>query len=166
MTEHAHQPLAPASRPAPEDRAGDDLQRDALRGGTDGGGLPQRPALDLRARGLGHHLGVVAHALAVERRQHELALAHVGGVVEEQHRLVPEQRQQDPVGLAGVQQPRIAGEHLLDRVGVGEEDPGALVGDLHGEHVAVAAVKLLHHRGRPHEPTQGLNGARPRWAGR
>ena len=36
-----------------------------------------------------------AHALAVEGRQQQLALAHVGGVVEQQHRVVAEQRQQE-----------------------------------------------------------------------
>ena len=59
-----------------------------------------------RPRDLAHELAVALHALAVERRQQQLALRHVALVVEQQHRVVAEHRQQDHVGLAGVEQPR------------------------------------------------------------
>ena len=43
---------------------------------------------------------------------------------------------------------RVAGEDLLDRVGVGEHHPRALVRDPQREHVAVAALAVLEHRAR------------------
>ena len=160
VTEDRHQPRPPALVLHPEDRAHDHLERDALGGVAHRIGLAQGPALDLVARRLGHGLLVAAHALAMEGRKHQLALAHVRGVVEQQHGVVAQQRKKDPVCLAGVQEARVAGEDLLDRVGMGQEHPCALVGDLHGEHVAVTAVELLHHRPGPDEPAGGLNGAR------
>ena len=74
-------------------------------------------------RDLGHQLAVALHPLAVERRQQQLALGHVRLLVEQQHRVRAEHRPEDPVGLAGVQEPRVAGEDLLDVLGVGEQDP-------------------------------------------
>ena len=118
------------------------------------------PALDLARRDLGHRLLVAAHARAVERRQHQLALRHVGVLVEQQHRVAAEHRQQHHVRLAGMQQPRVAREDLLDRVRIGNEDPRALVGDLQREHVAVAARAVLQHRRRPGDPASGLKRAR------
>ena len=122
--------------------------------------LAGRPALDLARRHLGHRLLVAAHALAVERRQHELALRHVGVVVEEQHRVAAEHRQQHDVRLAGVQEPRVPGEHLLHGVRVAQEHPDALVRDPQGEHVAVAPRGVLHERRGPRDPASGLERAR------
>ena len=79
--------------------------------------LARRPALDLARRHVGHRLLVAPHPLAVEGRQHQLALRHVGVVVEQQHGVAAEHRQQHHVRLAGMKQPRVAGEHLLHRVG-------------------------------------------------
>ena len=70
--------------------------------------LAARPALDLALGHLAHELAVALHPLAVERRQHQLALAHVRALVEQQHRVVADQRQQDHVALAGVEDLRVA----------------------------------------------------------
>ena len=160
VRERRAQALAPGVVLHAEDRPDDHLERDALHRGAHRVGLPGRPALDLRGRDLGHRLLVAAHALAVEGRQHQLALRHVGALVQQQHRVVPEHRQQHDVRLAGVQHARVAGEDLLDRVGVGEEHPRALVRDPQREHVAVAAPAVLEHRPRPEDPARRLERAR------
>ena len=77
---------------------------------------------------LAHRLAVGAHPLAVERRQHQPALAHVLGAVEQQHRAGAEDRRQDDVALAGVEQVGVAGEDRLDRLGIGGDDDRPLVG--------------------------------------
>ena len=89
-----------------EDGSDDHLERDPLHRGADGVGLPRRPALDLLGCHLGHRLLVAAHALTVEGGQHQLALGHVRGLVEHQHRVVTQQRQHHDVGLTGVEHPR------------------------------------------------------------
>ena len=54
--------------------------------------LPTRPARHVALGDLAHRLAVGAHALAVEGRQHQAALAQVLGAVEQQHRARAEQR--------------------------------------------------------------------------
>ena len=61
---------------------------------------------------------VRAHPLAVEGRQHQLALAQVLGAVEQQHRALAHDRAERRVGLAGAQLLRRAAEHLLDELRV------------------------------------------------
>ena len=66
-------------------------------------------------RDLLHQVAVALHPLAVERGQHQLALAHVLGAVEQQHRVAPHQRlERSGVRLARVQHVRVAPEDLLD----------------------------------------------------
>ena len=120
-------------------------------------GRPARPAGHLALGDLGHRLPVAAHPLAVERGEHELALRHVRLLVQEEHGVAAEEREQHHVGLAGVQKARVAGEHLLHRVGVGQEHPGALVHDPQGEHVPVAPPAALHHGRGPHDPLDALD---------
>jgi hypothetical protein len=147
----------------PEDRPHDHLERDRLHRRPRRERLAGGPALELARRNLGHRLLVPAHALAVERRQHQLALRHVGVLVEQQQRVTAEHRQQHHVRLAGMEQPRVPREDLLDRVRIGHEHPRALVGDLQREHVAVAARAVGQHRGRPGDPASRLK--RPRGLG-
>jgi hypothetical protein len=143
-----------------EDRAHDHLERDPLHRRPHCVRLAERPALDLGSRHVRHRPLVAAHAPAVERGQHQLALRHVGGLVEQQHRVVAEHREQHHVCLAGVEQARVAGEDLPDRVGMGEEDPDPLVGDAQCEHVAVAAPAVLEHRAGAEDPAERLQRAR------
>ena len=65
---------------------------------------PPRPGGDLRLGGRRHQLAVGLHPLAVERRQQQLALGHVRAVVEQQDGVRADDRPQDPVRLARVQQ--------------------------------------------------------------
>ena len=61
-------------------------------------------------------VAVALHPLAVEGGQHQLALAHVLGAVEQEHRVAPHQRlERGGVRLAGMEGVRVAGEHLLDQ---------------------------------------------------
>ena len=84
-------------------------------------GRAERPALDLALRDVGDQLTVAAHPLAVERRQQQLALAHVVVLVERQQRELPERRlEHAPVGLARVDRARVAREDLLDGLRLGE----------------------------------------------
>ena len=107
-------------------------------------------------------VAVALHPRPVERREHQLALRHVLGAVEQQQRVLAEDREQDPVRLAGVEQVGIAGEHRLDVVGVRDHHPRALVGDAQPERVAVALAALRHHPLGAAKPDRGLE--RPRHA--
>ena len=70
--------------------------------GRSANGSPAGQRLDLLRGHLGHQLLVALHALAVERRQHQPALCHVLGVVEQQHGVRAEHGPQHDVRLAGV----------------------------------------------------------------
>ena len=118
--------------------------------------LALRPAGDLLARGLGHRLDVALHALAVERRQQQLALAHVLRVVEQQHGVLAERRAQDHVRFAGVEDGGIAREHLLDHVRVGEHHDRPDLAEADREHVAVLAVAAIEERPWAEAPRQRL----------
>ena len=77
--------------------------------GRRGNGSSDRPASDLVLGDLAHQVAVALHPLAVEGGQHQLALAHVLGAVEQQHGVLSHQRlERRRVGLAGVQHVGIA----------------------------------------------------------
>jgi len=69
----------------------------------------------------------------------------MGLLVEDEDRVAAEDRGEELVALAGVEDAGIAGEDLLDRLRVGQHHPGSFVGDLQGEHVAVALVAGVEH---------------------
>src|SRR5215203_5845414 len=48
---------------------------------------------------------------------------------------------------------------------MGEEDPGALVRNAEGEHVAIAALAVLEHRTGTEHPARRLEQPRRFWAG-
>ena len=66
---------------------------------------------------------------SLERRQQQLALAQVLAPVEDQDRVVAEHGRQRRVRLAGVKVGLIAGEHLADRVRIGDVDADAEDGE-------------------------------------
>ena len=72
-----------------EDGADDHLHRDRLGDGARADRLARPPAVDLAVGDLLDQLGVVRDRLAVERRQHQLAHAHVRLAVEQQDRRRP-----------------------------------------------------------------------------
>jgi len=163
--ERVGEPLDASRVADAKDRADDHLERDRLHRRPRGERPPGGPPLDLPGGDFRHRLLVAAHALAMERRQHQLALRHVRVVVEQQHGVAAQHRQQHDVRLARVEEPRVAGEDLLHRVRVAEEHPRSLVGDLEREHVAVAPLRIVHERGGTGDPARRLEGAgsaRPR----
>jgi hypothetical protein len=74
----------------------------------------------------------------LEGRQQQLALAQVLATVEDQDRFVTEDESEGRVGLARVEVGLVPGQHLADRVGVGDIDASAEDGELDGVGVAVA----------------------------
>ena len=148
--------LEPLALLEAEHGAEDDLERDRLHPGSQPVRLAARPALDLLAGDLGHQLAVALHPLAVERGQQQLALFHVRALVEQQQRVLAEHRQQDPVGLAGVEHARVAGEHLLDVLGIGQHHPRPLVDDPERERLPEARRALTLQPLRMARPDRGL----------
>ena len=154
------QRLHPGAVVDAEDGLDDDLQRDRLHPRPQLVGDAGGPAVDLARGDLGHLLAVGLHPLAVEGRQQQLALAHVRLLVEDEDAVVAEDRAQDLVALAGVEDLRVAGEDLFHQLRVGEHDPVALVGDLDREHRAEPRPALLEEPLRLARPDRGLQ--RPR----
>ena len=96
----------PAARAAPasvdaEHRAQDHLERDRLHARVQRERLARRPAVDLARDDLAHRRLVRAHALAMERRQHQLAAREVLAALEQQQRARAHDRlQRDACGRA------------------------------------------------------------------
>ncbi len=135
-----------------EDRAQDDVERDLLHRGVEREALAFGP----RREGLfgdgAHDLGIGLHARAVERRQEHAAVAEVLGPVEEDQRAIADQELEAAVGFAGVEDVGIAGEDLLDQLGIGEDDHDAQRRVLDRVHVAIPLhVRKAQRRGRGEE---------------
>ena len=105
-----------------EDRAQDHLERDRLHRRVEGELLALAPAGDRVAGHLFDHVLVGAHALAVERRQHQLAAAQVLVALLEEQRPVAKERPQDDVPAGRDRVLAVARIEGLDRLGVRDED--------------------------------------------
>ncbi len=81
-------------------------------------------------------------------------------LVEQKYRVLAQHRKQDPVALAGVEYPRVAGKHLLDVLGIGQHHPIALVQDPERERLAEAGRALGEQPLRVTEPDRGLHRTR------
>ncbi len=119
-----------------------------------------RPALDLVRRHLPHQRLVALHSLAVKPGEKQLALLHVRRLVEQQYRVLAQHWEQDPVALAGVEYPWVAGKHLLDVFGIGQHHPIALVQDPERERFAEARRALGEQPLGVTEPDRGLHRTR------
>ena len=130
--------------------------------------MPERPRADLALGGLAHQVDRLRDALAVEGGELELALAQVLVLVEQQHRVRADERAEDRVALAGVEDLRRAGEDGLDVGRVGEDDEVPGVGDLVAQREDVAVTPAhRRHPPRSREPLQrGLHRLRQRRTGR
>ena len=158
--------LAQALVARAEDGAHDDLERQLLRAQAGGERRADRPARDLLLRDRADHVAVGLHALAVERGQQRLAVLQVLLAVEQQHAARAEQRLEDVVALARVQHVRVAGEDLLDVVGVTEHHPRRALLDVDGEDVAVAVAHAARVRAGAREPADRLREMGARRTGR
>ena len=114
----------------------------------------------------GHRLAPALELLAVEGRQHELALLQVLLAVEHEDRARAGERLQE--GRAG------AGAQLIGRRGVDALDLRRVGGEDHRrvrprqpqrERLAVAGLGAAHQRGRPGDPLVGLERGRRRGTG-
>ena len=135
--------------------------------GSSSKGSLGRPRVDHAVGGLLDRRLVGAHALPVEGRQHQLALAQVLLAVGQQHRVLAQHRAEHRVGLAGAQLVGRAAEQQLDQVGL-EHDHEARVeqrGEGHGV-VAVAAPAGVDPADRVDQEGGGLHHARQPGAGR
>ena len=106
-----------------EDGAQDDVERDALRLVMDRERPPDGPGSMARSVMRPHDVAVDLHALAVEGRHHQPALAAGGWRAVERAAAirVPTQRREDDVRLAGAQQSSwVAREDRLDRGRIAE----------------------------------------------
>ena len=106
----------------PEDRPQDHLERDRLHARVERELGAQRPGRDGALGRLADHLLVGAHALAVKRRQHQLAAAQVLVALLKSSEDRAEQRLEDDVAPRGDRVDPVGGEQPLQRLGVGEED--------------------------------------------
>ena len=82
--------------------------------------LTPRPAGHLALGHLGHEPGEALHLLAVEGGQHQLALAQVRPLVEQDHRVLANHRLEDPCALARMQHLGGRREQLPRHVRVGD----------------------------------------------
>ena len=132
----------------------------------EGEGGAERPARKLALARLGDHRLVGPHTLAVERRQHQLASAHVLVAGEEEDRAPAEKRLEGEIAAGGDRVDPIRAEQPLQGVRVGEDDDLAGGHEVGAEGVAVAAPAVLGELDRAHEHADGLDGRRARRAGR
>ena len=104
--DHPPQPVAELVLGGPgliaEDRAQDHAQRQRLHRRQQRERLAHRPGVDLVVGAVAHRLLVAEQPAAVERRQHQPPVAQVLGLVEQQHRALPEHRTEQRVRLTGV----------------------------------------------------------------
>src|SRR5262249_60255110 len=122
-----------------EDGAEDDVEGDRLHLVVNREGLPDGPRVDHAVRDLAHETPVDVHPLAVERRRHEAPLPVMALAVPEEARVPSEDGPENRAGgLAGAELRPVAREDLLDRLGIGEADPGGGAGG--GAGVAAAGA--------------------------
>ncbi len=97
----AHRVLGRAGRGLPldpEDPGHDHVERDRLHPRGERERLADGPALDLALGDVDDHLRVLVDRLAVERRQQQLALAHVARPERREDRVRPDDRAQRRLG--------------------------------------------------------------------
>ena len=146
-----------------EDGADDHIQRDRLSDRARVNGLPWLPVVDLAVGALLDDLGIVRDRLAMKRRQHQLAHAHVALPVEQQDRRPPGHRLHHLSRLADAVLVWLPLEHLLDQIAVGD------VEELAGERVsgtedgAITAARSLPRLERPDHAQPALEEARGPW---
>jgi len=149
-----------------EDGAEDDVERDPLGVRVESEGPAHREARHSLLRYRDHRTGVGEHALAVEGRHQEPALAQVLAAVEEQHRARAEERLERRVGLAGAEHLRIPREDLPHGVRVDDVDLGAEEDRIDREDIAVVAVAVVEEVDRAEQVRRRLRGGGEPRAGR
>jgi hypothetical protein len=154
------QQLAQRLEPRPlleaEDGAQDHLERQALQARMHRERLLELPRGDLTLGELGHEPRQALHLLPVERRQQELALLEVRVLVEQDHRVAPDDGFEDVGALPGMQDIRRCLEDGLDLLRVGEDHERGLAEQADREALAVARPAALQERRWPAPPADRL----------
>jgi hypothetical protein len=101
--------------------------------------LTHLPSGDVRRGDLRHQFGLAGHRVAMKWRQHQTAPVAVHVIVDHQYRIGTEQSGQHRVGLAGMEDARVAGEHLFDLGRIGKVHHRGNHRGANGEHLAVPA---------------------------
>ena len=119
-------------------------------------GRIQRPGLDLAGGQFTHQGSEALHALAVEGRQHQLALLEMWRLVEQDHRVAAHDRFENPSALAWVQNLWRCEKQLLDLIGVGDHHDRRLAEQAEREARAVAGATAIEEGGRTAPGTERL----------
>ena len=144
------------ARLEPEHRPQDHLEREGLQTRMKSHRLVTRPARHLVLGHLLHQAREPLHLLAVEGRQHQLALAEMGALVEQDHRVRPDHRLEDLGPLAGMEHLGRRGEELAKVGGIGEVHERRRLQQPHREALPVAGATLLEERNRARPPAKRL----------
>jgi hypothetical protein len=101
----------------------------------------------------------------VEGRQHQLALLHVRALVEQDDRVLADERLEHPGALTGVKDVGRRREDLLDLLGIAQDHERWRQREAHREAAPIARAQLLEIGERPVPETDPLHQcgeARPR----
>ncbi len=168
--EHFLEPLPQlveaGARVEAEDGPQDDLQRQVLHAGVERHRRAARQFADLGRGDLVHQAGQPFHPLAVEGGEHQLALLHVRGFVEQDHRVGPDDRFEHPRAVPRLQHVGRRGEDFLDLPRVGEHHERRREGQADREALPVTGAAALQVGERPHPEAEELDGLRGRGTGR
>ena len=154
------QALAASGVLDPEDGAQDHLEGDRLHAGVQRELRLARPARDRALGRLADRVLVAPHALAMKRRQHELAPAQVLVALLKQQRRAAEDRLQEEVAPGRDRVDPIRREQGLDGGRIGEEDDIAGAQDARAERLAQLSAPVLEERQRAEDEPRRLHGLR------
>ena len=150
-----------ALRLHPEHRPQDHLERDPARALLQAHRPAHRPARHVAPGGLDDHVLVLAHPLAVEGRQKQLALAQVLRPGQHDHRPRPHHRRDRRAARRRRSHLSRRGEHRLDRLRVGDHhELHPARGERQRERIAQCSGATVHHPRRRHRPRQRLHDRR------
>ena len=160
----AQPPLGGAGRRSArdaEDARHDHVERDRLHRRHQGERTIQRPAVDLSFGRVGDHGGVPLDRLPVEGWQQQLALAHVFGPREREHRVRSHDRTQRRLARERRGERRVGGEERADVVRVAGDDVDLVINDpAKAEHLAQLTACAEHELDLPDVEAQRLRDPR------
>ena len=164
VLEDPGQPVAegvePRARVEPEHRPQDHLERERLEARMERHRLVLGPAVHLAPGHLLDEPRQPLHLLSVECGQHQLSLAEVGSLVEQDHRVRANDRLEDARALSGVKHLGRRGEDLAQMLRLRVVHERRRLEQAHGEPLAVTLAAPLEERHRAVPPRDRLKRAR------
>ena len=153
--------LLGGTRLVAEHRLHDHPEGQRLHAGQQRERLAHRPGVDLEVGRAAHRVGEGLHAPAVERRQHQPAVAQVLGAVEQQHGALADHGPEHRVGLAGAELLARSLKELLDERRVEHHHEPAVEQGPERHRIAEAAPAGVDEPGRgPEHEARGLEDPR------